>query len=137
MAAYDDFDAFRMTLKALADGGGAGDAFGRGLRYTIDGGRELMLTSAKQYYTFLQAVTKIPTKLDGDCPGIAVWPLATGPHVPRKSEEYTNLISKHAVLQPAERPTKLGALVLPSVFSRKRSTSPTASMLPAGKRERR
>lgn len=105
MAAYDDFDAFKLTLKALIDGGGAGYAFRRGLRYTIDGGRELMLTSAEQYYAFLQAVAKMPTKLEGDCPGIAVWPLATGPYLPRKSEEHTNLTSKHAVLQPPERPT--------------------------------
>ena len=137
MAAYDDFDAFKMTLKALVDGGGAGYTFRRGLRYTIDGGREVMLTSAEQYYAFLQAVTKMPTKLEGDCPGIAVWPLATGPYLPRKSEGYTNPTSKHANLQPAERPTKMGAMILPSVFSRKRATSPTASMVPAGKRERR
>lgn len=79
----------------------------------------------------------MPTKLEGDFPGIAIWPLATGPQLPRKSEEYTNLISKHAALQPAERPTKIGALILPSVFFRKRSTSPTASIVPAAKRERR
>lgn len=40
MAAHDDFDAFRMTLKALADAGGAGYAFRRVFRYTIDGGRD-------------------------------------------------------------------------------------------------
>lgn len=84
MAAHDDFDAFKMTLKALVDGGGAGYAFRRGLRYTIDGCRELMLTSPEQYYAFLQAVAKMATKLEGDCPGIAVWPLATGPYLPGK-----------------------------------------------------
>lgn len=137
MAAFDDFNAFKMTLKALADGGGAGYAFRRGLRYTIDGGRELMLTNAKQYYAFLQALAKMPTKREVDCPSIVVWPLATGPDFPWKREEYTNLTSKHAVLQLTERSAKMEACFLPSGFSRKRSTSPTASMAPAGKRERR
>lgn len=138
MAAYDDFNAFRMTLKALADGGGAGYAFRRGLRYTIDGGRELMLTNTKQYYAFLQALAKMPMKREGDCPGIAMWPLGTGSDLPWKKEEYTDLTtSRHAVLQLTERPAKMEACILPSVSSRKRSTLPTASMAPAGKREKR
>lgn len=136
MAAHDDFHAFKMTLKPLVDGGDAGYAFRRGLRYTIDGGRELMLTIAEQYNAFLQAVAKMPTKLEGDCPGIAIWPLAMGPDLPSKSEEYTTLTSRHAVLQPAEMSTKMGVLILPSVSSRRRSPSPTTSMGPTGKRER-
>lgn len=40
--------------------------------------------SWEQHYAFLQAVTEMPTKLEGDCPGIAVWPLGTGPSCSRK-----------------------------------------------------
>lgn len=61
----------------------------------------LMLTYPKQYYAFLQALVKMPTNREGDCPGIAVWPLATGPDLPWKREEYANLKSKHAAFQHA------------------------------------
>lgn len=92
-----------------------------------------MPTNAKQYYAFLQALAKMPTK-EGIAPvfGIAVWP-----DLPSKREEHANLKSKYAVLQLTERPAKMESCILPSVLSRKRSSSPTASVAPTGKRERR
>lgn len=41
-------EAFKMTLKALVDGGGARYAFRRGLRHSFGGVSELMLTSTEQ-----------------------------------------------------------------------------------------
>lgn len=74
--------------------------------------------SWEQYYAFLHAVTKMPTKLEGDCPGIAVWSLATGPSCPRKVKNIQ--ISPQSMLSCSrqETPTKLGALVSPLTFPR-------------------
>lgn len=97
IAAHDDFDAFKMTLKALIDGGGA--SMHSGVDYdtlSTESG-----SSCGAILCFLRAVRKMPTKLEGDCPGIAIWPLATGLYLPKKNEEYTNLTSKLAVSQLA------------------------------------
>lgn len=130
MAAYNDFDVSRMTLKALADGGGVGYGFRRRLRY-VDA------YQCEAIVCFLAGARKDAHEEGGDCPGIAVWPLATRPDLPSKRKEHTNLKSKYAVLQLTERPAKMESYILPSVLSRKRSSSPTASVAPTDKRERR
>lgn len=84
MEAYNDFDASRMTLKALADGGGAGYGFRGRLRYTSDRGRRLMLTNAK--HAFLQALAKMPTKKEGIAPVLRCGLLLQGLTCPRKGK---------------------------------------------------
>lgn len=132
MAAYNDLDASRMTLQALADGWRCRVHVQARITLHKQSRQEVDAYQCEAILCFLVGARKDAHKEGGDCPGIAVWPLATGPDLPSKREEDAIFKSKYAVLHLTERPAKMEGSILPSVFYRKRSSSPTASVSPAG-----
>lgn len=126
-------EAFKVTLKASIDGGG----FGRGLRHTFDGVRELMLNYQHgSILCFLAGGCKDAHRAGGRLSQYCRMTTCDGALLAQEKLRIYESYLKACCLA-AGRPIKMGVLILPSVFSRKHSTSPAASMVSTGQREKK